>query len=268
MAHLRRRKAKLPIRSQTAVVAQERNVVVFGKKTEHLGHRVEGLPQALPERDAIGNRAINQLSEGVFEGCQACGQDTPCSLQAALLHGTRRRIQTLGLDPRPLVKSPLQSFGPDGAVRQTMRWQHRKGPSARMAAEALDALLLIPLLPLFLARRPCTGGTGGLGNLGGSTGGIRITFVSPVQVDHPQTAVRALGSLSLELIFSKLNREAFPKSSPPIKLLYFGLHDASRTLLLTNVAHPRSPCSSQRYTTATQSPLNASENAGCAPAVL
>jgi len=50
------------------------------------------------------------------------------------------------------------------------------------------------------------------------------------------------------LIFSKLNREAFPKSSPPIKLLYFGLHGASRTLLLTNVAHPRSPRSSQRYT--------------------
>jgi hypothetical protein len=119
-----------------------------------------------------------------------------------------------------------------------------------MAAEALDALLLIPLLPFLLARRLCTGGTGGLGSLGGSTGtgGIRITFVSPVQVHHPRTTVGALGPLSLELIFSKLNREAFPKSSPSIKPLYFGLHDASATPLFTNVAHPRSPRSSQRYT--------------------
>jgi len=117
-----------------------------------------------------------------------------------------------------------------------------------MAAEALDALLLIPLLTFLLARRLCTGGTGGLGSLGGSTGtgGIRITFVSPVQVHHPRTTVGALGPLSLELIFSKLNREAFPKSSPSIKPLYFGLHDASATPLFTNVAHPRSPRSSQR----------------------
>ena len=98
--------------------------MVFRQKTEQLSRRVKGLPQALPEPEAVGNRAINKLSEGVFEGRHARGECMPRSVQALLLYGTGWRVQTLGLDPRPLVKIPLQPLGPNGAVRQSMRRQH------------------------------------------------------------------------------------------------------------------------------------------------
>jgi len=72
-----------------------------------------------------------------------------------------------------------------------------------------------------------------------------------MEVDYPRTTARTLRSRSFKLVFSKLNRGASPKSSPSIKTLYFGLHDASAPLLLTNVAVPRSRRKLQRYTTRT-----------------
>ena len=83
-----------------------------------------------------------------------------------------------------------------------MGWQHRKGQAARSTQIPLDTL---PLLLLF------------------GTGGISVTFIATMLVHHPRTTARALGPLSFELIFSKLNRGAFPNSSPPIKPFYFGL---------------------------------------------
>src|SRR5581483_8558104 len=76
---------------------------------------------------------------------------------------------------------------------------------------------------------------------------LSITPVAPMLVHHPRTTARTHRPLSSELIFSKLNRGAFAKSSTPIKSLYFGLHGASPTRVRANVADPRSPRNLQRY---------------------
>ncbi len=127
-------------RSQAAVVAQERNTVVFPKKTEHLWHRVKCLTQAGPEGDSIGNRAPNQLSESLLEGRYSRTQGTPRSSQATRLDDARRRVQSFGLDPRPLVKLPLQPLGPHRSIRQSMRRQDGERPAAAITEIALDTL--------------------------------------------------------------------------------------------------------------------------------
>src|SRR5512146_75180 len=69
-------------RSQAEVVAQERNVVVFAKKPEHLWHRVKRLPQVYPKWGDFRNGVLNQLSEGFLEGPYSRGQSTPGSFEA------------------------------------------------------------------------------------------------------------------------------------------------------------------------------------------
>src|SRR5690242_16291451 len=109
-------------RSQAEVVAQERNVVVFAEKPEHLWHRVKRLPQVYPKWGDFRNGVRNQLSEGFLEGLYSRGQSTPGSFEATGLHDPGRRVQTLSRDPRPPVEIPLQPLGPNRAVRQSMRW--------------------------------------------------------------------------------------------------------------------------------------------------
>ena len=91
-------------------------MVVFGEKTEHPRHRVRDLTQAGPERGNFGYFTINQLSEGLFEGGHSRGQGTPRSLEATRLHDRGRRVQTLGLDPRPLIEISLQPLGANRSV--------------------------------------------------------------------------------------------------------------------------------------------------------
>ena len=142
----------------------------------------------------IGNRALNQLSEGVLERVDSRSQSTPGSLEATGLHDPGRRIQTLGLDPRPPVEIPLQPLGANRPIRQPMRWQHRETQTAGLTQVTLD-----PLLDRLF--------------------GFGITPVAPVPVHHPRTPARTQRTLSSELIFSNLNRRAFAKSSTPIKPL-------------------------------------------------
>jgi hypothetical protein len=67
-------------------------------------------------------------------------------------------------------------------------------------------------------------------------------------VDGPRTTAGTDRPKSFELIFAELNRRTSPKPSRLIKLLYFGLHDATATSFPTNVPHSRSHRTSQRYT--------------------
>ena len=126
---------------------------------------------------------------------------TPRSSEAASLHVAGRRIQALGLDPRPLVEIALQSLGADRSIGQSMRGQDREGPTARTAQIALDTLYLL----LFLGV--CW---------------ISVAFVSSMKMHHPPTTTGTLRTQSIELIFAKLDGGDFPKSSPAIKSLYFG----------------------------------------------
>jgi hypothetical protein len=210
-------------RSQTAVVAQERNAVVLGKKNKHPRHGAKGLAHACPERGPLGNRAANQLSEGLFEGRDSRGQGTPRSSEATRLHDPGRRVQALSLDPRPLVEVPLQSLGPNRPVRQPIGGQHRKSPTARPTEIALNLLLEGPLR-------------------------IRIAQVTPMPVHLPPTTTGTHRRLSSELVFAQLNRATSPKSSRPIKPRNPGPHDATHRDLLSNVPHPRSHLTPQRYT--------------------
>jgi|SRR5690242_15412759 len=185
-------------RSQAEVVAQERNVVVFAEKPEHLWHRVKRLPQVYPEGFDFRNGVLNQLSEGVLEGVDSRSQSTPGSFEATGLHDPGRRVQTLGLDPRPPVEIPLQPLRSNRPIGQSMRWQHREAQTTGTTEIALDAFFFI--LPL----RP---------------GWIGITPVASMEMDYPRTTARTQRTLSPELIFSKLNRGAFAKSSTSIKPL-------------------------------------------------
>jgi hypothetical protein len=103
-----------------------------------------------------------------------------------------------------------------------MGWQHREGQATRTTEITLD-----PLLERLFR--------------------LGITPVASMEVDYPRTTARTLRPQSFDLVFSKLNRGAFPKSSRSIKSLYFGLHDASIPLLFTNVPDPRSRRNLQRY---------------------
>jgi hypothetical protein len=210
-------------RSQAEVVAQERNVVVFAEKPEHLWHRVKRLPQVCPEGDDFGNGAFNQLSDGVLEGVYPRSQSTPGSFEATGLYDPGRRVQTLSLDPRPPVEIPLQPLSSNRPIGQSMRWQHREAQAARTTEIALYAFF-------FCAFR------------------ISEALVSSMAVDCPRTCARTRRTESSELIFSKLDGGTSPKSSPAIKPLSFGLHGASVLPLLTNVAGPRYPINLQRYT--------------------
>jgi hypothetical protein len=173
-------------------------VVVFAKKPEHLWHRVKRLPQVCPEGGDFRNRLGNQLSEGVLEGVDSRGQSTPGSFEATSLNDPGRRVQTLSLDPRPPVEIPLQPLSSNRPIGQPMRWQYRESQAARTTEIALDALLFILLL---------------------RTGRISITLVTSLSVHHPRTTAGTHRPFSSELIFSKLNRGAFPKSSTTIKPL-------------------------------------------------
>jgi len=181
-------------RSQAEVVAQERNVVVFAEKPEHLWHRVKRLPQVCPEGDDFGNGAFNQLSEGVLEGVYPRSQSTPGSFEATGLYDPGRRVQTLGLDPRPLVEIPLQPLSANRPIGQPMRWQHRESQTTGLTQVTLDPLLV----RLFR---------------------LGITPVASMSVHDPRTTARTQRTLSSELIFSKLNRGAFAKSSTTSKPL-------------------------------------------------
>ena len=95
--------------------------MVFRKETEHPWHRVRCSTQAYPQRGDFRNRATNQLSEGVLEGVNSRGERTPGSLEATGLHDSGRRVQALGLDPRPTVEVNLESLSANRAVGQSMR---------------------------------------------------------------------------------------------------------------------------------------------------
>lgn len=209
-------------RSQTEVVAQERNAVVLAEKAEHLRHGAEGSSQAGPERGAVGNRAANQLSEGFFEGLDSRNQGTPRSSEATGLHDPGRRVQALRLDPRPLVQIPLQPLRSHRPVGQPMGGQHRKGPTTRRTKITLD-----PLHERLLR--------------------IGIPLVAPVAVNSPRTTPGTHRPFSSELVFAQLDRPTSPKSSRPFKPPDLGLHDASHRHLLTNVPPSRPHPTSQRY---------------------
>jgi hypothetical protein len=196
--------------------------VVFGKKTEHPGHRVQSPTQAGPKRGDFRNRALNQLSEGLLEERDSRGQGTPRSLEATRLRDSRRRVQTFGLDPRPLVEIRLQPLGADRPVGQAMRRQHREGQTARTITLTLDALGLQSFR-------------------------IGVALIASMTVDHARTTARTHRARSFELIFAKLDRGASPKSSPDIKPLCFGLPNATGPSSLTNVSLSRARPSSQRY---------------------
>ena len=137
------------------------------------------------------------------------------------------------------------------AASQSMRGQYRKGPATRRTEVALDTLLFIPLLLLFLGCRLRAVSPRSIGGSAchAGVGGIRVTFVSPMQVHAPRTTVGALRTLSSELIFSKLHRRGFSHSLTPIKSLSFGLHEAIAPSRFTTVPLPRLPPSSQHYST-------------------
>ena len=168
--------------------------MVFGKKTEHPGNRVEGLAQADPQRGGFGNRALNQLSAGLFEGRDARGQGTPRSLKATRLHEPGRRVRAFGLDPRPTVELPLQPLGADRPVGQTMWGQHRESQAA-MRAQVTENTL---------PRR---------------TFRISVARVASMAVHRPRTTAGTHRTKSAELIFAQLNRGASPQSSRDIKPL-------------------------------------------------
>src|ERR1044071_5024383 len=74
-----------------------------------------------------------------------------------------------------------------------------------------------------------------------------IPPVTSMTVHHLRTTVGTPRPLSSELIFPKLHRGRSPNSSPPIKPLSCGHHDAPNSNLLPNVSRSRSPRTSQRY---------------------
>lgn len=137
---------------------------------------------------------MNQLSEGSFERGDARRQRTPRSPEATRLHDAGRWVQALSLDPRPLIKIPLQPLDADRPIGQSMRWQNREGQAARTAQVALDAFLC---------------------------GAFRVgkALVSSVPVRPPRTTARTDRTQSSELIFAQLNRRTSPKSSRLIKPL-------------------------------------------------
>jgi hypothetical protein len=67
-------------RLQTAVVAQERNVMVFAQKPEHVRHGVLGLAQSPPQTYGVLDPASKQLTEGFSENVNSNRQRTPRSL--------------------------------------------------------------------------------------------------------------------------------------------------------------------------------------------
>jgi hypothetical protein len=103
-----------------------------------------------------------------------------------------------------------------------MSWEHGQSHTATGTKVSLNALLLGPFR-------------------------IDITPVASMAVNGPRTTAGTLGAQSFELIFPELDREKFPKSSAPIKLLCLGLHEAAPRSLSTNVSHPRHARISQRY---------------------
>jgi hypothetical protein len=103
-----------------------------------------------------------------------------------------------------------------------MSWEHGQSHTATGTKVSLNALLLGPFR-------------------------IDITPVASMAVNGPRTTAGTLGAQSFELIFPELDREKFPKSSAPIKLLCLGLHEAAPRSLSTNVSHPRPARISQRY---------------------
>lgn len=82
-----------------------------------------------------------------------------------------------------------------------MRWQHREGQAAETTKVTLDALLLRNF-------RFC------------------VALVASMTVDHARKTARTHWARSLEVAVAKLNRGAFPKSSP----FYFGFHDLNAPL--------------------------------------
>jgi len=202
--------------------------MVFGKKTEHPRHRVHGSTQANPQRGGFGNGVFNQLSESLLKDIHSRRQGTPRSLEATGLHDTGRRVQTLGLDPRPTIEVALQSLGPNRPIRQSMSWQYRDRPTARTAQIAGDPFQLGSLR-------------------------IGVARVVPMEVDRPRTTARTHRPRSSELIFANLNAAQNPDSSRPIKPHSAGLHDSSSSLNSANGPVSRSHRTSQRYSNQNES---------------
>ncbi len=196
--------------------------MVFREKTEHPRHRVHGQTQAPPQGGHLGNGAFNQLSEGLLKDSHSRGQGTPRSLEATRLHDAGRWVQTLRLDPRPLVEVPLQSFRSNRPIRQPMRLQHRNRQPARRA-EISEHLLLLAALR------------------------IRVALVMSVTMDRPRTTARTDGPRSHELIFANLNAEQNPDPSRPIKPRSFRIHEPSSLLQSANDPVSRLHRTSQRY---------------------
>lgn len=197
--------------------------MVRGEKTEHPRHRVHGQAQAPPQGGHLGNGVFNQLSEGLLKDSHSRGQGTPRSPEATRLHDAGRWVQTLRLDPRPLVEILRQSPGPHRPIRQSMDLQHRNRQPARRAQ--------IPIHPLL-----------------GRAFWIGVALVVPVTMDRPRTTARADRPGSRELIFANLNAQQNPDPSRSIKPRSFRAHEPTSRIL--SVTHPvsRLHCISQRYT--------------------
>ena len=209
-------------RSQTLVVAQERNAVVLGKKTEHPWHRVHGRTQAGPEGGHFGNRVGNQLSKGLLDGGYSRRQGTPRSLEATGLHDSGRRVQTLRLDPRPTVEVSLQPLRANRPVGQSMRREDRDGQAARPAQIAHHRL------PVGSLR-------------------IGVAPVMAVAMHRPRTTARTDRPRSSELIVSDLDAGQNPESSRPIKPPSSGHHGSSSPSEHATVTHSRSHLDPQLY---------------------
>ncbi len=197
--------------------------MVFREKTEHPRHRVHGQTQAPPQGGHLGNGAFNQLSEGLLKDSHSRGPGTPRSPEATRLHDAGRWVQTLRLDPRPLVEVPLQSFRPNRPIRQPMRLQHRNRQ---------------PAGPTQKAKHPF------------QCGAFRFleALIVPVTMDRPRTTARTDGPRSRELIFANLNAEQKPDPSRPIKPLSCRIHEPSSLLQSANDPASRLHSTSQRYT--------------------
>ena len=185
-------------------------MVVFGEKTEHLGHRVHRLTQANPQGGCFRNLACQQLSEGLFEGVDLRGQGLPRSLEAPGLDDAGRRVQALSLDPRPTVEIVLKPRGANRAIGQAMGRQNGQSQAAGVAEVKLD--------PFFLGSF-----------------GVGVAEVMSMTMDGPRTTTGTGRAKSFELIFAKLDRTRCPQSSRLSKSQFLVVHDAIPTDMLPNL---------------------------------